>query len=151
MSKILPGGFLSTTRAAYKVFLLWCALVAALGVLYRLGVISTEALFLSSVLFYVCDLICVLIWCPFRLIMKNRCCTTCRIFNWDHLMMFSPLVFIPGFFTLSLVGMAALAWLVWELCVALYPERFWEHSNAALQCTACTDKLCTQYCRKLRD
>ena len=151
MSKILPGGFLSTTKAAYKVFLLWCALVAALGVLYRLGVISTEALFLSSVLFYVCDLICVLIWCPFRLIMKNRCCTTCRIFNWDHLMMFSPLIYAGGFYAGSLVLLSAAAWLVWELCVMMYPERFWDHSNAALQCSACTDKLCTQYCRKLRD
>lgn len=32
-----------------------------------------------------------------------------------------------------------------------YPERFWDHSNAALQCSECTDKLCTQYCHKLRD
>ena len=64
-----------------------------------------------------CDLICVLIWCPFRLIMKNRCCTTCRIFNWDHLMMFSPLIFMGGFFASSLVILSAVAWLVWELCV----------------------------------
>jgi hypothetical protein len=32
----------------------------------------------------------------------------------------------------------------------LYPERFWEISNIALQCSNCTDKLCTQYCKKLR-
>lgn len=36
-------------------------------------------------------------------------------------------------------------------CVLLYPERFWDGSNEALKCSACTDKLCTQYCRKLRD
>ena len=36
------------------------------------------------------------------------------------------------------------------LCVMIYPERFWEHSNVALQCANCTDKLCTQYCQKLR-
>ena len=146
----LRSYIVSTTRAAYKVFLLWCALIAAIGVLYHAQVIDKIALFLISVLFYVCDLICVLIWCPFRLIMKNRCCTTCRIFNWDHLMMFSPLIYMGGFFAHSLVLMAAAAWLVWELCVMMYPERFWDHSNAALQCCACTDKLCTQYCRKLR-
>ncbi len=140
----------TTTKAAYKVFLLWCGVVAALGALYGAGVIDKIGLFLVSVFFYVCDLICVLIWCPFRLIMKNRCCTTCRIFNWDHLMMFSPLVFLGGFFALSLVALSVAAWLVWELCVLLYPERFWDHSNAALQCSQCTDKLCTQYCRKLR-
>lgn len=31
-----------------------------------------------------------------------------------------------------------------------HPERFWEHSNEALRCSNCTDKLCTQYCQKLR-
>jgi len=102
------------------------------------------------VCFYVCDLICVLIWCPFRLLMKTRCCTTCRIFNWDHLMMFSPLIFMGGFYAVSLVVLAILAWLVWEVCIMMYPERFWDRSNAALKCSECTDKLCTQYCQKLR-
>ena len=140
----------STTKAAYKVFVLWCLLIAGIGALYFWGILDKITLFMISVLFYVCDLICVLIWCPFRLIMKNRCCTTCRIFNWDHLMMFSPLIFVGGFYAGSLVLMAAIAWLVWELCVMMYPERFWDHSNAALKCSECTDKLCTQYCHKLR-
>lgn len=148
--KALKNYIVSTTLAAYKVFVIWCLLVAVIGILFACGVISKFALFMISVLFYVCDLICALIWCPFRLIMKNRCCTTCRIFNWDHLMMFSPLIFMGGFFAVSLVVMSAAAWLVWELCVMMYPERFWDHSNAALQCSECTDKLCTQYCRKLR-
>ena len=87
----------STTKAAYKVFVLWCLLIAGIGALYFWGILDKITLFMISVLFYVCDLICVLIWCPFRLIMKNRCCTTCRIFNWDHLMMFSPLIFVGGF------------------------------------------------------
>ena len=140
----------TTTKAAYKVFVLWCLLLAVIGGLYAADLIGKTALFMISVLFYVCDLICVLIWCPFRLIMKNRCCTTCRIFNWDHLMMFSPMVFMGGFYGISLVIIAAIAWFVWELCVFLYPERFWDRSNAALKCSECTDKLCTQYCRKLR-
>ncbi len=146
----LKSYIIATTKAAYKVFLLWCALIAVIGLLYYAGVIDKITLFMISVFFYVCDLICVLIWCPFRLIMKNRCCTTCRIFNWDHLMMFSPLIFMGGFFAVSLVLLSFTAWLVWELCVMMYPERFWDHSNAALQCSECTDKLCTQYCRKLR-
>ena len=64
-------------------------------------------------------------------------------------MMFSPLIFVGGFYSVSLVVMAAAALIVWEACVALYPERFWEQSNGALKCANCTDKLCTQYCRKL--
>ena len=140
----------TTTQAAYKVMLLWIALIGALGILHHLKVLTNAHLFLISVLFYVCDLICVLIWCPFRLIMKNKCCTTCRIFNWDHLMMFTPMLFVKGFFSWSLILMSVIVWCAWELCVLLYPERFWEKSNAALKCSECTDKLCTQYCQKLR-
>ena len=140
----------TTTKAAYKVFVLWCALLAVIGILYYAEILNKPLLFLISVLFYVCDLICVLIWCPFRLLMKTRCCTTCRIFNWDHLMMFSPLFFMGGFYGLSLAFLATAVWLVWELCVMMYPERFWDKSNLALKCSECTDKLCTQYCQKLR-
>lgn len=140
----------STTKRAYKVFLLWAVLIGALGILYYLKALGNRELFLISVLFYVCDLICVLIWCPFRLMMKNRCCTTCRIFNWDHLMMFSPMIYVLGFYSLSLVAVALAVWIMWELCVMIYPERFWEMTNEALRCAECTDKLCTQYCQKLR-
>lgn len=141
---------LSTTKAAYKVMLLWAAFGTCIGLLYFAGVLARKELFMITAAFYVCDLICVLIWCPFRLMMKNRCCTTCRIFNWDHLMMFTPMLFIPGFYSWSLCLLAIVVWVVWELCVLLYPERFWEFSNKALQCSSCTDKLCTQYCQKLR-
>ena len=149
-SAALKSYILTTTKAAYRVMLLWWALIAAIGALYFAGILNKTGLFMISVLFYVCDLICVLIFCPFRLLIKTRCCTTCRIFNWDHLMMFSPMLFMGGFYGLSLLVMAVLAWLVWELCILIYPERFWDQSNAALKCSECTDKLCTQYCQKLR-
>ena len=146
----LRSYIITTTQAAYKVFLLWWALIAVIGGLYFAGIIGKIGLFMISAVFFVCDLICVLIWCPFRLLMKTRCCTTCRIFNWDHLMMFSPMIFMGGFYGVSLVILAVLAWLVWELCIMMYPERFWDKSNLALKCSECTDKLCTQYCQKLR-
>lgn len=139
-----------TTIAAYKVFLLWVLLIGIIGFLYFADFIDKKHLFLVSVFFYVCDLFCVLIWCPFRLIMKNKCCTTCRIFNWDHLMMFSPLIFAGGFYSISLVVFSLIAFIVWELCVLIFPERFWEMTNVSLKCSECTDKLCTQYCHKLR-
>ena len=149
-TKALKQHIVTTTRAAYKVMLVWVALIAVIGVLHHAGILSNIALFMTTIIFYVCDLICVLIWCPFRLMMGNRCCTTCRIFNWDHLMMFSPLLFFPSAYCWSLLFLAVLAWLVWELFIFLHPERFWEGANAALTCASCTDKLCTQYCRKLR-
>ncbi len=139
-----------TTITAYKVMLLWIILTVLISILHLNGIIDTGMMVLIATFFYVCDLICVLIWCPFRLIMRNKCCTTCRIFNWDHLMMFLPIVTVNSFFSWSLVTFSFVIWLVWELCVLIYPERFWENSNMALRCSECTDKLCTQYCRKLR-
>ena len=61
-----------------------------------------------------------------------------------------PQYYMGGFYALSLVIMALAAWLVWELCIMIYPERFCEMTNAALKCSECTDKLCTQYCQKLK-
>ena len=150
-AQALRDHIVSTTKSAYRVMIIWALLVAAIGALRLLGIIDKPTVFLISVLFYVCDLICVLVWCPFRLIMKNKCCTTCRIFNWDHFMMFSPLVFVGGFFALSLFFLSLIAWLVWEISIMLYPERFCEATNASLKCSECTDKLCTQYCQKLRN
>ena len=129
----------------------WFALNGAIGVLYFTNIIDAGILILITLAYGVCDMICILFFCPFQTwIMKNRCCTTCRIFNWDHLMMFTPMIFMGGFYAVSLLSLAFLAWLVWEVCIMMYPERFWDKSNAALKCSECTDKLCTQYCQKLR-
>jgi len=139
-----------TTSSAYKVMLIWLAVTVFVSILYLCEIFDTGMMILTATFFYVCDLICVLIWCPFRLIMHNKCCTTCRIFNWDHLMMFLPIIALNSLFSWSLIIFSFAVWLVWELCVFMYPERFWENSNMALRCSECTDKLCTQYCRKLR-
>lgn len=139
-----------STKYAYRVFIIWSVMTIALGILYHFEILTAAHLFLICVLFYVGDLVCVLIWCPFRLIVKTRCCTTCRIYNWDHLMMFTPMLFVSGFYSISLVILAFAVWVLWELYVMMYPERFWEKSNGALQCSQCTDKLCTQFCRKPR-
>ena len=132
-----------SNKDAAVVLLLWIVLIAAIGFLYYSGVLNDGMLFLITAAFYVCDLICVLFWCPFRVfIMKNRCCTTCRIFNWDHMMMFTPMIFIRGFYPWSLIMMSLVVMLVWELAIYLHPERFWECTNQSLQCAECTDKLC---------
>lgn len=131
------------TAAAYKVFAIWAGLIAVIGLLYKFGPVEELHMFLFAVTFYLCDLICVLFWCPFRvLIMKNKCCTTCRIFNWDHLMMFSPFIFLRSFYAWSLLLIAILIWAIWELSVLVYPERFSLYSNKALKCSECTDRLC---------
>lgn len=138
----------SSTSSAYMVMVIWLAVSCLISILHLSGLTDTGMMVIIATFFYVCDLICVLIWCPFRLIMKNKCCTTCRIFNWDHMMMFVPIITVNSFFSWSLVTFSLITWLIWELTVQMHPERFCEKSNKALRCSECTDKLCTQYCRK---
>ena len=130
-------------RGANKVLVSWVLMTIALGALRSTEVFGPEELLLAAVFFYVCDLICVVVWCPFRtFLMKNRCCTTCRIFNWDHMMMFVPFLFVPGFYGWTLLGLAVVVAVVWEVQWRRHPERFWEGSNQALRCANCTDRLC---------
>ena len=130
-------------RRAFWIAVTWVLLIAAIGLLYGRKLVNEAMLVVISVAFYVCDLVCVLFWCPFRVFfLENRCCTTCRIFNWDHLMMFSPMIYLKSFFAWSLILLAILVFFVWELQVRRHPERFWEGTNQALKCAECTDKLC---------
>lgn len=125
------------------VLAVWILFVAGIGVLWRLEILQTRELLLVSTAFYVLDLIFVLYWCPFRVwFLRNRCCTTCRIFNWDHLMMFSPIVFVPGFFSYSLFGMSLIVFFIWEISFLRHSERFCEATNDALKCRNCSEVLC---------
>jgi len=128
---------------AIVVLMVWLGMVAVLGFLFLFGIVGGEGLLLASVFFYLCDMICVIFWCPFQhFIMKNKCCATCRIFAWDYFMIFSPLLFIPSFYTWSLLFMAIILMLRWEYIHAAHPERFWQGSNAALHCTNCSSHCC---------
>ena len=70
---------------------------------------------------------------------------------WDAVkMMFTPMLFVSGFYARSLLLMSVVVFVAWELSVLLHPGRFWFQSNETLQCAHCTDKLCTQYCQNLR-
>lgn len=122
---------------------LWLALTGAIGGCYLLGWIDEGIVFLICLAFSVCDMICILFFCPFQTwFMKNKCCTSCRIYNWDYAMMFSPLIFIPNSYTWSLLVLSLGLLLRWEITFFRRPERFSEASNASLQCANCQEKLC---------
>ena len=137
------------TKEALKVWCFWGPLTVALALVWFLWLEPVGAYWFPLLfvgVFYVCDLICVLFWCPFRVwIMKNRCCTTCRIFNWDHFMMFTPFLFIPGVYTWSLAGLATVIYIVWEIKLYTHPERFTDACNQTLKCKNCTDRLCGRF------
>ena len=123
---------------------IWLTLNGVFGLLYFLGVFDAGILILIALGFSVCDIICILFFCPFQTwFMKNRCCATCRIYNWDFAMMFTPLVFIPHIYTYSLLGCAILLLLRWEITYRRHPERFSTATNKCLDCSRCEEKLCS--------
>lgn len=128
---------------AWMVMLVWLSLNAVFGVLYLFHVLDEADLFMLTVFFFLCDYICILIFCPFQsFIMKNRCCINCRIYDWGHFMMFTPMLFIRNFFSWSLFFTSLVVLIHWEIVYAKHPERFWYGSNQTIQCVNCKDKTC---------
>ncbi|MEE1114257.1 MAG: hypothetical protein UHN88_04195 [Eubacterium sp.] len=128
---------------AWKVLLGWLSFNAIFGVLYLVGILGSQDLLMLSVFFFLSDYICILFYCPFQsLIMKNKCCVNCRIYDWGHFMMFTPMLFIKNFFSWSLFFTSCIVVLHWEIIYARHPERFWSGSNKTLQCAHCKDKTC---------
>ena len=130
-------------RGVWLVILSWVALNAVIGVLYYTHIIDECVLLVISLTYSVCDMICILFFCPFQTwMMKNKCCGSCRIYNWDYAMMFTPLIFVRTWYTWSLLGLGLLLLFVWEVFHLLHPERFSENTNACLHCSNCPEKLC---------
>jgi len=122
----------------------WVVLNGAVGAAHFLGWLDTGVLLLISLAYSVCDMVCILFFCPFQTwFMKNKCCTTCRIYNWDYAMMFTPLIFVPSWYCLSLVLIAFALLVQWEVLIYRHPERFSEATNCTLACANCKEKLCS--------
>jgi len=125
------------------VIISWLALNALIFALYFAGIIDWGVLILISLAYSVCDMICILFFCPFQTwMMKNKCCGSCRIYNWDFIMMFTPLIFFRHPLAYVLVGLALLLFIRWELGAYLSPERYYDDTNAMLSCANCPEHLC---------
>ena len=131
--KRLFGG---THKSTVPVIIFWTLPNLLFIWLYKQGIFDWGIMVLLSDL-----LLCVrhdlhLFFCPFQTwLMKNKCCNTCRIYNWDYIMMFTPLLMVdnpprassPQFFCCCSAG--------GELFHT--PQRFYEHTNCALSCANC--------------
>ena len=141
---------LQSGKITFAVAFVWIALNALFGGLYIANIFDRGILLLIALAYSVCDMICILFFCPFQTwFMKNKCCTTCRIYNWDYAMMFTPFVFIPSWYTWTLLGLALVLLVLWEVRVHTAPVRFCECCNDALACKNCKEKLC-HHKRQLR-
>lgn len=127
----------------FAVVAAWFTLNGIIGLLYYNHIINEDLLLLISLAYSVCDLICILFFCPFQTwFLKNRCCCTCRIYNWDFAMMFTPLIFVKTLFAQSLVFLSLVLLIRWEYVLHRHPEYFSEKTNASLSCVNCQEKLC---------
>lgn len=135
-------------REIVPVVVFWVVFNLALGLLFeRFRVLNERIALLWTLFYFVFDMVCVVLWCPLQLVlMRNRCCTTCQIFNWDGIMTVTPLLVVPCWFSGLLILLALAVITRWELAFARHPERFDERTNASLSCANCKDKLC--YLRK---
>ncbi len=134
---------LQSWKRTFAVAAVWLLLNGVIGIFYDLKIIDAGILVLISLAYGVCDMICILFFCPFQTwFMKNRCCNVCRIYNWDFAMMFTPFVLIRTVYTWSLLAMSLLLLLRWEFALRLYPERFSDTTNACVSCKNCEEKLC---------
>ena len=129
------------------VFGAWALLNGIFGTLNVFGILSDDIMVLLCLAYSVCDLICIMFFCPFqKLMMQNKCCQTCRIYNWDYPMMFTPFLFLilkPGpILHYIMLGFALVVLLIWEITYKLHPERFSEVTNECLSCKSCQEKLC---------
>lgn len=130
-------------KSTLMVALAWILLNGAIAAVYAIGWIDKGILVLVSLAYSVCDMICILFFCPFQeWFMKNKCCGTCRIYNWDFAMMFTPLIFVGGFWSWSLVALSLGLLVNWEVRYRMHPEWFYEQTNQSLVCINCQEKLC---------
>ena len=126
------------------VALIWIVFNGIFGALYMTGILDEGIMILLCSAYSVCDMICILFFCPFETwFMKNKCCVTCRIYNWDYAMMFTPLFFVRKRYTWSLLILSVALLIRWEVTFYRHPERFSENTNSYLKCEKCTEKLCS--------
>ncbi len=128
---------------ALIIMLIWLFFNVVFLIIYKLSYISKYELVALAFFYYVLDYVCVIFWCPFQTFMKNKCCVTCRIYNWDKFFYTMPLMLLPHLSTFILFFLSLVLIIIWEFSIVLHPERFYEGSNSALTCKDCNNKTCT--------
>lgn len=130
-------------HAVLLVGLLWLSLNVIFGCLKLLGILDDGFMFILFLFYSICDLICILFFCPFQtFFLKNKCCVQCRIYNWDYAMMLTPMFFVVNVYSWTLLFLSIVILFKWELTVYMYPERFSKNTNKYLFCINCSEKLC---------
>lgn len=131
-------------KQATIIFVLYSALIISIGLMFLyIDILGAWFIYLTFFALNFSDYFCIMIWCPFRSwFLKNSCCNTCRISNWDRIMKFSILIFIPNIYTITIFAIGSLIFLYWEYQHFVHPERFYRVSNKLLWCSNCDKITC---------
>lgn len=131
-------------RIAVIIFVFYFGMIALIGLSFlNFAWFDRKLLYLVFFGLNFADYFCIMLWCPFRQwFLKNSCCNTCRISNWDRIMKFSILIFIPNFYTITIFVLGVLIFLYWEYPHWVHPERFYRISNQTLWCVNCDKVTC---------
>ena len=134
----------ANNKAALLIFVLYASGVVGIGLLYNyFEWFDRKFIYLIFFGLNFADYFCIMLWCPFRsFFLRNSCCNTCRISNWDRIMKFSVLIFIPNIFTITIFVLGSLIFLYWEYQHLKHPERFYRISNKTLWCVNCDKRTC---------
>ncbi|WP_455540101.1 hypothetical protein [Terrisporobacter sp.] len=123
---------------ALRTIVFWGSLNLVIAYIYYKLNLNKVYMYLLFLFYYWSDMFCVNVWCPFhKIIVQNKCCNECRIYNWGHIMYLTPLIFVPNLWTYSLVLVAVIILIQWEYMNIKYPERFSPISNKNLRCSNC--------------
>ncbi len=137
-------------KGALVIAVIWIFVNGLLAGLVWARVLPEVVMILLSSFYSVCDMICVLFWCPLQLyFMKNRCCAVCRIYNWDYIMMVTPLIAVKSVYSVILVTASLILFLHWEINYKRHPERYAKNTNGCLDCGNCNERICDFKLRKL--
>lgn len=136
-------------RQALKIALIWIIFLILEGLALYLNIITEKEVILGLIILRIVDQMFVMIWCPFGAIMKNKCCTTCRIYGWNQLMLNSPMIFFPAVYSYSLIILSMIPFIQWEVAIRRHPERFSARSNAAIRCSNCPGICGRCRCKKM--
>lgn len=137
--ELLTGYIKQQNRRSLIIFSIYFGILSIIGVFYiKFDFFKIQYLYIIFFLINFGDYFSILVWCPFKsLILHNTCCNRCRITNWDRLMKFYILLFIPSIYSISLVLLGLVIFLIWEYTHFKHPERFYSISNNTLSCFQC--------------
>ncbi len=133
---------------AIKIAVIWIVFLICEKIFLCASIVDQRFIIVGMIILRIADRLFVLVWCPFGAIMKNRCCSDCRIYGWDQLMLNSPMIFyITTPFVAILIVLAMVSFIEWEISHWRHPERFSSETNKGITCKYCNG-VCGR-CKKI--